>query len=221
MNPFCGICRRATHNREAAMESRYQNLRKRPVFSAVPCSEAFATGCQPARHNWTVRSLSTSFPFLVLLTRTLPPTPPTPPETLVFHLVPRLTSFLQQCVRTFLLPQVGSCSMQHRSSGCYLVHHSSAMVRVYVLSNSKDPIIPFLAFLIPIESDHWVFDLLHPSDESTYLLFMQQPAFELSKIAFPFVAVKKTDALWPLLCFFTRNNICPQCCVYSKVNMGK
>lgn len=131
------------------MESRYQNLRKRPVFSAVPCSEAFVTGCQPARRKWTVRSLSTSFPFLVLLTRTL-----SPPETLVFHLGPRLTSFLQQCARTFLLPHVGSCSMQHRSNGRYLVHHSSAMVRVYVLSNSKDPVIPFLAFLLPIEGDH-------------------------------------------------------------------
>lgn len=146
------------------------------------------------------------------------PVPCSPSETLVFHL--GLTSFLQQCVRTFSLPHVGSCSMQHRSSGHYLVHHSYAMVRVHVLSNSKDPIIPFLALLLPIESDHWLFDLLHPSDESTYLLFMQQPAFELSKLPFPFVAVKKTDTLWPLLCFLQGITFVSKA-VYSWVNMGK
>lgn len=137
---FCGICRRATHNREAAMESRYQNLRKRPVFSAVSCSEDRGLCHWLPAGSTQMDCVRSSFPFLVLLTRA------TPPETLVFHLGPRLTYFLQQSVWLFLLLHNWSHSMHNYSSGQYLVHHSSAIIRVHVLSNSEGPVILFLAF---------------------------------------------------------------------------
>lgn len=154
-----------------------------PLYPALR-TDAFSTACQPAGRKWTVHS--EHFPPLPFLTHLFPP------ETLVFHLGSRLTYFLQQCVNG--LVALHCVTFNVRSFKWKIFSSFLCDCQVYVLSNSLSyHFIPRI--LTSNRIDHWLFDLVHLSEESmTLVVFLQQPALKFPKLHFLFVVIKRNDA---------------------------